>query len=376
MTDKEKNRLLEAFGIPEPDRKNQFTEEFRQRSHDKVKKPLLPIIMRTAASAAMLALIIGAVTHLPKQNIPAPESEIVITATETTSAAASSVTDNSDTFTTASSKNIKTTTTKAVTTKTGTKAESEVTVRTTLASSNSESSHTHKAAENTSAADIVTTALTSAPTASENSAATAPPQTTQQPESVIRDMTVTPDIIYPVRSKVIREDALNDGGIDKGNDGNSGIFLPLDQKIQKMFDNSYDIILAKVDKIVYTSIDGEVYSAEDIIVEKTYKGGLSKNDKITLFIRGGLMPAEEYINQHRNISLPDAENYSVKVSGMYDINMGDTYLFFINKSDNAFPSGSFILSYEDDEAVFRQHNDRFVSLRDNVSSFDSSLLRQ
>ena len=71
-------RKSEAFGIPEPDRKKQFTEEFRQRSHDKVKKPLLPIIMRTAASAAMLALVIGAVTHLPKQNIPAPSAFPII----------------------------------------------------------------------------------------------------------------------------------------------------------------------------------------------------------------------------------------------------------------------------------------------------------
>ena len=43
MTDKEKRKITEALGIPEPDRKKEFAEEFRRRSEEKQKKPIMPI---------------------------------------------------------------------------------------------------------------------------------------------------------------------------------------------------------------------------------------------------------------------------------------------------------------------------------------------
>ena len=103
MTDKEKKKLLEAFDIPDPDRKKQFSDEYRKRRPEKIKKPIFPLIMRTVASAAMLALVIGAITRIPKPDTDMfNDDNIIETTTAATSIEASAQTtaDNSAAVTT------------------------------------------------------------------------------------------------------------------------------------------------------------------------------------------------------------------------------------------------------------------------------------
>ena len=66
MTDKELKALKEAFDFPEPDKKQEFLEEFSKLSQNNDKKRIPPIVMRFAAAAAMIAVIIGVLTHMPK----------------------------------------------------------------------------------------------------------------------------------------------------------------------------------------------------------------------------------------------------------------------------------------------------------------------
>ena len=87
MTDKEKRKITEALGIPEPDRKKEFAEEFRRRSEETKKKPIMPIVMRITAAAAMLAVCIGAITlfiGLLEKNIGVFEITFILVVASTT----------------------------------------------------------------------------------------------------------------------------------------------------------------------------------------------------------------------------------------------------------------------------------------------------
>ena len=405
MTDKEKEKLLEAFEIPDPDRKKQFADEFRKRTPEKMRKPLLPLVIKTLASAAMLALVIAAITRLPKQepNMSQDTDEVAVT-TENTSAEVSARTtaDTSSASTTTSAvKGSKNTT---VTTKTVSADQNDQNVKTTDAdktpddNEGDDNTAPRVTAKTNRPNNDPTTPRTTKTTPvrttdsheSQHSASTTKPS--PQPISTTtatpitgeitygRDMTVDLDVTYDIRDEILTAADLvqSDGngssdGLPSGND-KSGVSA--DEKIRQMFDDSYDVILAKVDKIVYTSIDEEAYTAENLTIREVFKGNLKTDDKITLFISGGYISAEDYIKIHKYIFLPDAENYSIFDDGGCDGKeyVGDTYLFFIKNGSSSFPHNSFELISRGDEAVFRQAGDIYVSMHDESLSLDISSL--
>ena len=86
MTDKEKKALREAFDFPEPDRKEEFLAEFARLSVNNNKKRLSPVVMRFAAAAAMIAIIVGVFTFMPKDTVDfGHDKNEIITVSGTTS---------------------------------------------------------------------------------------------------------------------------------------------------------------------------------------------------------------------------------------------------------------------------------------------------
>lgn len=408
MTDKEKEKLLEAFEIPDPDRKKQFTNEFRKRTPEKVRKPLFPIVIKTVASAAMLALVIAAITRLPKHDPNMyKETEDVVVTTETTSAASSALTTadiSAAVTTTSADKGSKKTTetTKAVSTDRSEK-ETKTTVTDKVHDDDDDEITTPRVTTktvrtNNSNNDITTPRTTkTSSTKTTTSHESQHPITTTRPSpqfpttttafagitdenSYGRDMTVDLDVTYDIRDEILTVADLvqsdGNGSSDGLQNGSEKGGTPADEKIRQLYDDSYDVILAKVDKIVYTSIDGEAYTAENLTVEEIFKGSLRLDDKITLFISGGYMSAEDYIKFHKYLFLPDAENYSVFDDGgcAGKEYTGDTYLFFIKNSSSSFPHNSYELVGNCDEAVFRKAGDEYVSMHDDSLSLDISSL--
>ncbi|WP_028516437.1 hypothetical protein [Ruminococcus flavefaciens] len=403
MTDKEKEKLLEAFEIPDPDRKKQFADEFRKRTPEKLRKPLLPLVIKTLASAAMLTLVIAAITRLPKQEpnmyqntdeiAATTENRVIEVSAQTTADTSSAVT------TTAADKGGKNTTatTKAVSTDQKDQAEKttdtdkapdedddntapRVTAKTNRPNNDTATPRTTKTTpvRTTDSRESQHSASTTKPSPQPVSTTTAAPITGE----IIygRDMTVDLDVTYDIRNEILTAADLvqsdGNGSSDELPSGNDKSGIPADEKIRQMFDDSYDVILAKVDKIVYTSIDEEAYTAENLTIREVFKGNLKTDDKITLFISGGYISAEDYIKIHKYIFLPDAENYSIFDDGGCDGKeyVGDTYLFFIKNGSSSFPHNSFELISRGDEAVFRQAGDIYVSMHDESLSLDISSL--
>lgn len=353
MTDKEKKKLLKAFDIPEPDGKEEFAAEFRTRTDEKSVKPILPVILRLSIYGAMAAVIVGILAYMPKKTSKLTDfgSSDIVTDTASTGMVTSPVT----TASASTNTTVKTTATAASSSAAVTTAISETAAQTVTT------------ADNITATHEMTQTTTALLTDEE-----LPPVTTVQTG---RDMTVMPDVIYEVRDEVLNANSLlMSGATGSAGAGNGTGSSRVDQKIQHLFNISYASAIAKVDKIVYTSIDGVAFSAVNITIKKVYKGSLDADDRITVFLSGGYIPAEIFIERYSFINLPDAEKYSVFDNGGYlkALSQGDTYLFFIQKGGIVFPQGSFMPVSSDGGAVFEQHGSSFVSITDDSFSFDIS----
>ena len=429
MTDKEKQALREAFGIPEPDRKKEFTEQFRQRINEKPKKRIAPVIMRIAATAAMLLIVVGVCANMPvsPKDINDNNNNLI----ETTSVGTSDIsnTDGNTTSTSAASDSIVSRTTAstgtaAATVTAGTASSPQQggghtattkaavsghrTTVTTAAPKNdkpsSRTSHT-VSKTNTTARNTTTTARRSSTSAKKTSTTTRrittaaastftmttapanitkPAVSTTAPAPIAdgHDMTVEPEITYSIRGRVVNADNFKENtdspidSNDKGQDNSPvGNTLPFEQKIQEMFNNSYTVVLAKIDKIVYTSINGMPYTAENITIQKVYKGSVETNDKITVYVSGGYMPADEYIKSHPDIYLNDASYVTVYDSGgcVGEQECGETYLFFLRRYTPYLPYGTYSLTGTGDEGVFTEANGCFTCLADSQLRFMEEL---
>lgn len=384
MTDKEKRKITEALGIPEPDKKKEFAEEFRRRSEEKQKKPIMPIVMRITAAAAMLAVCIGAITLFlrHKTDFGGDDNIKITETTVSTSEQVDGVIAAGTTKVTTEGENgiIVTTVTAKTTDKNGTAVttvrggtDGEHSLRpTTAAKTTAERTTGKSSVTRTTAAELPEPVTTTSERASEIIPTTAHG----------RDLTVSPGITYTVRDKTISSDKLESHVSPVTGSGEGApkddVGSPIDQKIQHMFDISYAVVLAKVDKIVYTSIDREAVTAHNITVEKVFSGDLAERDRLTLFLDGGYMPAEEYIESHMTEPMENAEEYSVYVSGGCDepLKEGDVCVFFISDSRRYLPEGAFAPAEKNYDSVFIKRNGEYVSLGDRSLRFREEQLSE
>lgn len=343
----------------------------------------MPIVMRITAAAAMLAVCIGAITLFPRHKTDfGGDDNIEIT--ETTVSASEQVdgviaAGTTKVTTEGENSIIVTTVTAKTTDKNGTtvttvrgSTDGEHSLRPTMAARTTAARTTGNSnVTRTTAADRPEPVTTTSERASEIIPTTAPG----------RDLTVSPGITYTVRDKTISSDKLEThvaSGAKGEGGGTDGVGSPIDQKIQHMFDISYTVVLAKVDKIVYTSIDREAVTAHNITVEKVFSGDLAERDRLTLFLDGGYMPAEEYIEAHMTEPMENAEEYSVYVSGGCDepLKEGDVCVFFISDSRRYLPEGAFAPAENNYDSVFIKRNGEYVSLGEKSLRFGEEQLSE
>ncbi|MDE7364600.1 MAG: hypothetical protein K2N27_06930 [Ruminococcus sp.] len=142
--------------------------------------------------------------------------------------------------------------------------------------------------------------------------------------------------------------------------------------IQKMIDNSDYIVSGRVDQIIYTQINGRPYTQENITIYAVYKGKMLKsNDRISIYIQGGYIPVSEFEKLH-NLSIDVPDDYSVYDSGGNKgiQNIGDTFMFFIKNGSYNMPQKAFQLTEYTDISVFRKNNDKYISLGNENLYFD------
>lgn len=411
MTDKEKKELLDAFGIPEPDRKEEFAEELRLRMSQKEKKRISPIVMRITAAAAMLAVIIGIYAAMPSSPSDIDVSDKII---GTTTTVAYNDESNNKLITTSDTNN-NTIRTTALTvsvhetnvTKTAANNKASVsddkndvsqhrltsaaktvaTVQRTTITHTSPKNEKPASGTNTTRITPTTAKPTTIIRKTTTSYADNAPVITDKTEEAMpvnplyRDMTVAPDVIYTIHGEVVDARHLWNNSYspvadepEKGSDSAPNkAATNFEQKIREMFNNSYAVVLAKIDKIVYTSINGMPFSAENISVQEVFKGSLNYNDIITVYVNGGYMPATEYMENHGYIHIDDPENVTVYDNGGCNGKQetGGTYLFFISNDDPDIPYGAFSLSADGDEAVFRKRRNKYICLSDENISFNA-----
>ena len=84
MTKSELKALEKAFGIPEPEKKNEFIETYKYKEQASHKKQLFPLIMKCASTAVAAVLVIGAWINLKDKGDIRKKPDISVI-TETTS---------------------------------------------------------------------------------------------------------------------------------------------------------------------------------------------------------------------------------------------------------------------------------------------------
>lgn len=381
MTDKEKKALREAFDFPEPDRKEEFLEEFARLSENKNKKRMFPAVMRFAAAAAMLAAIVGVIALMPKNKVDfGHDKDEIITVTEktsepeTTSAIALTTTEavKGSVLTTAKSTSVLVTTTKTETTaKTVTSRKAETSLRTTAV----RTAAVHKTVRTTTSADKKET--------HQNQATTTAPKTedmavTQENNSTGRDMTVAPDMIYPLRDKTLTEDQVYSKDQAANNSPSQKPVADSVTALEAMYNDSSAVVLANVDEMLYTSINGTAVTAENITIVSSFKGELAENDRITVFFSGGYVPAEKYLENHADAFIPSPEEYSVYEKGVsrFRQEKGEQYIFFIINDDESIKNGAYSPVRGGNTAVFIRIQDKYVSVDDGTLYFTDTQLDQ
>lgn len=376
MTDKEREALKEAFGFEVPDRKDIFVQEFIKLDSGKAKKPLFTIVFKFAAAATVMAAVIGTAVTMPKDIKHFGNNDNMTVVTE-----APAPTDNEI-------KGEEAVISATVTAKTTSKAavSSSKTAGTSVSSAKASETTVITAATTTSAKHSINTTAASEHSKSENTTATAEPSREAESETVTvtgRDMRVSVDKTYPLRDKtksadefMMKDEAFQKAGISQGPSDNA--FPPKDGDnyginidISEMYNNSCAIVLANLDEIVYTSIDGKAYTAENLNVIRVYKGDLEPNDRVTVFFCGGFLPAEEYSELYGFPPIEDQEEYSVRVegdSGGKQI-QGQTYVFFLKYSSYPVPDGAFEPTSSGNMSVYELEDGVCTAVGDGRSYF-------
>ena len=372
MTDIEKKALAEAFGFGKPDRKEEFTEEFRRLNGTRNKRNVFPVAAKFAAAAAMIAAGIGTAVIFPRNraDFGTQSDNSIITDVPVTAEGGSAVKQTSSAVTT----------NKPVT--------ASATSKTTVASSAASAVTTAAGTETNerSASTALTTGTAAAPAAPPTTASKAEEKAEQHDETPAgsanaadnctsegtgRDLTVALETVYPLRDKIISAEDLQKASDSKSAgspDNKDGMeysapgIMDDNEPIGGMYKNSSVIVLAKLDEIVYTSIDGSACTAENITVEKVYKGDLDTGDRLTVFFTGGYIPCEDYIAAFGGHA-DQPRDYSVAVKGEYTGKQiqGGQYLFFLTEGDLPYPGNSFRPVRDGAVSVFEKHGGIYIS---------------
>lgn len=342
MKKSEIQALKEAFNIPDPENKNDFIRIY-EASFKKNKRRFYPIMIFRYASAAVMAAVVICLCGLAGKNSDFNSkfnNVSVIKETDSDSHSDASINTTAISSNAVSTENFsESSVTESVT------VSSEInTVTTALTSQNIEIGDKpidvpvyempEKASED--ATNAVTTVSYESPTTDTASITTVTTAVTE-PSSDITTSTEMDD------NKPIIDgpDNINDFTVipsvkyDKPNDSVYHIYgdIPNGEDDIDVFDG---VIIASVDEIIYTEINGEPYTQENITIISSLQGDIKLNymDKISVFIKGGYMPADKFAENHSWINIPPEYRYVYySKEQIPEQQAGKNYIFFLKKSN-------------------------------------------
>lgn len=411
MNKKSKKTLKNAFNIPEPNQKESFFSKLDINPQRKFSS-FVPVYLPTAVVAVMIIGVWGGIKNLPRFEQPENTDNNIIYSSE------SSVSENqtdSPAHTSASSvhnteKQTHTSATVQTDSKSSEKNTSVTTVKTTKDNPDKEESFTDSPSENPSEensdSEVLQTTDTTRKTniikttdTTETTKHTTPSQTTttkhnvyspqtttttfkdsidipsgttepsQPSDDVPQDYTVTPPVrYYPDDNAIdISDITQNDPQpplIDGPQPGDS-----TSTTWEDFMNNSDIILIATVDEIIYTGIDGVPYTQENISVSEVIKGDIEQYSRISVYGTGGYIPASEY--KKIQIEWAIENNYTIfdPAGNKTFSEVGDTYLYFIRKSNYPLPDGSYRLTTYNDISKFRYTDGYYVNMNNNNLMF-------
>lgn len=428
MNKKSKKTLKNAFNIPEPNQKDSFFNKLEIKPERKFSS-FIPTYLPTAIVAVMIIGVWGGIKNLPRFEQPENTDNNIIYSSE--SSVSEKQTDNSVqttiSFVRYSEKQIQTTT--AVQTANGSTVTGEKNTSVTTTSgkttknnsdknkdessadspsensseetSDSEVSHTTNTTRHTT--NVKTTHTTTMSTREQNNIKPTKPSTTTQTtttdhnsgfsplpqtttttfddtidiptctepsqpsDDVPPDYTVNPPVrYYPDDNAIdISDITQNDHKpplTDGPQPGSSTSVIWED-----LVNDSDIILIATVDEIIYTGIDGVPYTQENLSVSEVIKGDIEQYSRISVYGTGGYIPASEYKKiqiewaiENNCMLFDPAGNKTVS-------QVGDIYLYFIRKSNYPLPDGSYRLTTYNDISKFRYTDGYYINM--NNSNF-------
>ncbi|MCM1436063.1 MAG: hypothetical protein NC042_08450 [Ruminococcus flavefaciens] len=342
MKKSEIQALKEAFNIPEPENKNDFIRIY-EVSFKKNKRRFYPIMIFRYASAAVMAAVVICLCGLAGKNSDFNSKfNNVSIIKESDSDSYSNASCNTTAVSTdaMSTENLS----ESLVTESVTISSEMNTATTALTSQNIEIGDepidvpVYEMPEKTSesATDAVTTVsyesstTNSASITTATTAVTEPPTVTTSKEQDINkypvtdgpddisDLTVIPSVKY-----------------DKPNDSVYHIYGDVTNGADDI-DDFDGVIIASVDEVIYTEINGEPYTQENITIISSLQGDIKLNymDKISVFIKGGYMPADKFAENHSWINIPPEYRYVYySKKQIPEQQVGKNYIFFLKKSN-------------------------------------------
>ncbi|MDE6797459.1 MAG: hypothetical protein K2J36_05560 [Ruminococcus sp.] len=163
------------------------------------------------------------------------------------------------------------------------------------------------------------------------------------------DLTVTPKVQYYPDGEIYIMDSESNDSMPPTEPDVTGIF-------RQMIAESDLIAIVEVDEIIYTGFEGVPYTQENVIVKDVIYGDIQTNSRISVYCKGGYIPAEEYfMNVYKeNVTVLDYAG-NRKFS-----EVGDVYMCFLKEKD-----GIYYLTGLNDISKFECHEDYFVNFHNN-----------
>lgn len=403
MKKSERDELQKAFGIPEPQRKEDFLSERQRLINTKKRRRMLPILLRTAAAAAVVALAVGICGKLgsledienqfhgsgiitgtePTEHTASSDTITIITTSAASTTAGFTSTASSDTIT-----NQTTSAPKASTTVGITSATASAQVTTTAATSPAAQTGTQ-----TTSAAVSSPVSTSAPEKTTASATASNIVTSSTTKVVVeitttstngrpgniasgngKDLTITPEVTYTGDGDIYNIDYFSKllggppTGSMPGDEPSSGYML-----MKEYAGSSEMIISARIDSIIYTQRHGSLFTQENVTITDVFRQrtGIGASDMISIYLNGGYIPSEEYLKLHPEYSkvMPEGITIYDKGGNKGVQKEGETYLFFLRR-DPRFSSGyAFSTVTQNDNSVFVYKNGVYRSIFDESIYF-------
>ncbi len=144
-----------------------------------------------------------------------------------------------------------------------------------------------------------------------------------------RDMTADPPVVYEIPDDANYYDVYTEAD------------YAFDSEISTLSAHADAIVRGVVQEVVFTSYDGDAFTAVSLAVDECYKGDLQQGDLITILHRGGYIPLEDHISRyndgHMFESLSSEEIANTVLHEAYegesDPQVGDYNIYFISSTN-------------------------------------------